>query len=104
MAYVWRICPVDSGTRIDPNPDCPNAHQHTAAPSGYLAAFEWAERMVETHDQLQCPGCDLWVIWEPGAPLAAAPDPADPYVPREVTVGDMGDRLLIGDRVEAGRG
>lgn len=32
---------------------------------GYVAAAEWAETMLQTHDQLQCPGCGLWSIWAP---------------------------------------
>lgn len=38
---------------------------HTQGPSGYLAYLEWAEKMGETHEQAQCPGCGLWAIWKP---------------------------------------
>ena len=38
---------------------------HTYGPSGYVAWHEWAERMAETHDQEQCSGCGLWMIWTP---------------------------------------
>lgn len=45
--------------------ECLYRGNHTRCPSGYLAWHQWAERMSETHDQKQCPGCDLWVIWTP---------------------------------------
>lgn len=32
---------------------------------GYVDRAEWAEMMLKTHVQLQCPGCNLWSIWEP---------------------------------------
>lgn len=72
MVYKWRICPVDTGVRVDPNPDCPNADHHTLHPVGYIADAEWADDMAVTHDQSQCPGCDLWVIWTPKAATDAA--------------------------------
>lgn len=43
-------------------PDC---EPHTPQPSGYLASSEWADIMMKTHDQRQCKGCGLWLIWEP---------------------------------------
>lgn len=52
--------------RANPEPViCPQAHLHTPCPQGYLAWHEWAEKMAKTHQQRQCPGCELWVIWEP---------------------------------------
>jgi hypothetical protein len=38
---------------------------HTAGPGGYLAWFEWVQRMQRTHTQRQCRGCGLWAVWEP---------------------------------------
>lgn len=32
-------------------------------PHGYVAWFEWAERMGKTHEQHRCPGCDRLTIW-----------------------------------------
>lgn len=46
-------------------PDCdPRCEEHQQ-PTGYVNRAEWAEYMLQTHDQLQCPGCGLWSIWEP---------------------------------------
>lgn len=48
------------------HPDaCPAAIEHNLGPVSYVDWQEWAERMAETHDQAQCPSCDLWVIWTP---------------------------------------
>lgn len=44
---------------------CPAPEQHTPCPSDYLAWHEWAERMQATHEQQQCPGCGLWMVWVP---------------------------------------
>lgn len=46
-------------------PDCDPGCVEQQEPSGYVARAEWAEFMLETHDQRQCPGCGLWTIWEP---------------------------------------
>jgi hypothetical protein len=43
----------------------PCAPRHTPHPSGYVAWFEWAEKMTETHTQQRCPECYLWAIWVP---------------------------------------
>jgi hypothetical protein len=43
----------------------PECEPHTPHPSGYVAHSEWADLMMETHDQRQCRGCGLWMIWEP---------------------------------------
>jgi hypothetical protein len=43
---------------------CPNEHEHTDLPEGYLDRAFWVEQMARTHDQLQCPGCGLWAIWK----------------------------------------
>jgi hypothetical protein len=43
-------------------PDC---EPHTPEPSGYIARSDWADIMMQTHDQRQCGGCGLWMIWEP---------------------------------------
>jgi hypothetical protein len=51
-----------------PVPDdsnCPNNAAHEPWPKGYIAASEYADRMMETHEQSQCPGCGLWKIWTP---------------------------------------
>lgn len=45
---------------------------HTRSPSGYLALFEWAMEKNKTHVQKRCPGCKLWVIWEPKKEKAGA--------------------------------
>lgn len=43
---------------------CPNQAHHTPHPQGYLQHGDWAEKMLKTHIQKQCPGCGLWTIWE----------------------------------------
>ncbi|MFI2663364.1 hypothetical protein [Micromonospora carbonacea] len=48
-----------------PNPECPNAGQHMPHPTGYIDHSDWADQMMETHDQQQCPGCGGWHIWVP---------------------------------------
>ena len=59
---AWTICYSDERL-MTPNPDCPNAAEHTPRPSGYGAHSDWAEAMALTHDQSQCPVCGLWMIW-----------------------------------------
>ena len=44
---------------------CPCADRHTPVPEGYAVWHEWAERHGVTHRQKRCPGCGLWLIWEP---------------------------------------
>jgi hypothetical protein len=46
-----------------PDPDCPNASQHTPHPSGYIQHSDWAEGMLKTHTQQRCQGCGKWNIW-----------------------------------------
>jgi hypothetical protein len=46
---------------------CPSKADHADEPDGYLEWHAWAEKMGKTHDQAQCPGCGLWVIWMPKA-------------------------------------
>lgn len=38
---------------------------HTPQPEGYLPWHEWAEQKAKTHEQHQCDGCGLWMIWKP---------------------------------------
>ena len=45
--------------------NCPNAHNHTKAPRGYLAWHEWADEMMKTHTQVICDGCKRYSIWVP---------------------------------------
>lgn len=58
------IC-TDNGPLVDLNPDCPNAAQHNRQPSRYIAASNWADEMMQTHDQHECPGCGRLLIWKP---------------------------------------
>lgn len=44
---------------------CPQQHLHAPHPTGYLAHAAWAEEMLKTHGQQQCPGCGLWAVWVP---------------------------------------
>lgn len=45
-------------------PPCPNQDNHTVHPTGYVQHANWAEEVMKTHVQKQCPKCGLWVIWE----------------------------------------
>ncbi len=48
------------------NPDdCPESANHRTGPINYVDWVEWAEQLAETHEQVMCPGCDLWVVWIP---------------------------------------
>lgn len=60
----WIICTADEPLKV-PDPDCPNAAQHTPQPSGYVALSEWADDMLKTHDQEKCPACGRPLIWRP---------------------------------------
>lgn len=44
---------------------CPNRPHHTEGPEGYLAWHEWADKKAETHHQVACADCNLFVIWVP---------------------------------------
>lgn len=46
-------------------PDCDPRCEEYQQPTGYVEASEWAEYMLQTHEQRQCPGCGKWTIWEP---------------------------------------
>lgn len=51
-----------------PVPDtsaCPNSAAHEPWPKGYLAGSAYADEMMATHEQSQCPECGLWKIWTP---------------------------------------
>lgn len=60
--YAIYLDPVE-GPLEDPRPACENAAEHMASPVLELHKYEWAERMMRTHDQLRCDGCGLYVIW-----------------------------------------
>lgn len=45
--------------------DCPNNHDHTPAPKGYIAWHEWAAEMAKTHLQTRCVGCGLLKVLVP---------------------------------------
>lgn len=42
-----------------PNPLC----EHTPHPKGYMEHYAWAQEMLKTHVQLQCPCCGLYAVW-----------------------------------------
>lgn len=58
------LCTPDERLTV-PNPDCPNADQHTPRPEGYIAWHTWAATMSVKHKQRRCPGCGLLNIWTP---------------------------------------
>ena len=51
-------------------PTTPGCEPHEPHPAAYIAHSEWADLMMETHDQRQCAGCGRWLIWtpKPGTP------------------------------------
>lgn len=49
---------------VDARSPCPNQAAHTPLPSGYTDWHEAAEELARTHDQLRCPFCGLFAIWE----------------------------------------
>jgi hypothetical protein len=46
----------------------PECEPHTPWPTGYIASSDYADLMMQTHDQRRCKGCGLWAIWEPRRP------------------------------------
>lgn len=59
-------------TPLTPRPaTTPDCEPHTPSPEGYVAFSEWSELMGATHTQRQCPGCGLYLIWEPKEPPRA---------------------------------
>ena len=73
--YTTYLCfgYVPGATPLVPRPaTTPECEAHTPEPSGYVAASEWADLMMETHDQRRCRGCGLWLIWEPKEKADAA--------------------------------
>lgn len=72
MAYRVYLCGVDDGTRVVPNPECPNAAAHTPEPLGYLEWHDWAAQMIKTHKQRACPMCNRLCIWEQRPPKGTA--------------------------------
>lgn len=41
-------------------------------PDGYVAFSEWADKMMRTHHQERCPGCQRFTVWKPGPGLGGA--------------------------------
>jgi hypothetical protein len=72
------LCPIDEEPEPDTTSGCPNAAEHTPAPSGYVSWHEWAKRMGKTHHQQRCPGCDLLKIWVPKSPKATPEETDQP--------------------------
>ncbi len=58
------LCFVDEDPKPDTS-DCPNNAAHEPWPEGYIASSEYADKMMQTHDQSQCPECGAWRIWTP---------------------------------------
>ncbi len=62
--YRLYLCGLDGPIEV-PNPDCPNAAEHTPSPTRYLHLSGWAEEMAKTHTQRRCEDCGRLVIWVP---------------------------------------
>jgi len=56
------LCETDPTPRPDTS-NCPRNDDHTPHPRGYGDHAEWAEAMMVTHDQQECPGCGRLAIW-----------------------------------------
>lgn len=56
------VCTEDEPPAL-PDTDCPNNDAHEPWPKGYIAAGAYADQMMETHDQHDCPGCGRPLIW-----------------------------------------
>lgn len=56
---------ADLPIKFDSADECPDVVSHTPHPAGYLEHSTWAEKMLKTHVQRQCPGCGFWALWEP---------------------------------------
>lgn len=54
-------CRVIDMSRAGCDPRC----GQYVGPDGYVNHAEWAEDMLRTHEQRQCPGCERWTIWLP---------------------------------------
>jgi hypothetical protein len=69
--YVCDLGYSEGMPLFTPPATTPGCEPHAPRPKGYVAHSEWADLMMETHDQRQCKGCGLWMIWEPkGVPCA----------------------------------
>jgi ribosomal protein L32 len=55
MIYVCKICGHKS-------------RYHRNEPDGYDEWQRWANKMVKTHHQEQCPDCGNFTIWKKGPP------------------------------------
>lgn len=57
-------------------PICPNAANHTPAPTGYAAWHAWADRMFKRgwRNRRPCKGCGLYSIWTGGRGEPLPPD------------------------------
>ena len=49
-------------------PACPHCGRkgqgYKQQPTDYGGAQEWADWMLKTYEQLQCPGCQRYTIWK----------------------------------------
>jgi len=46
--------------------NCPLKHLHTIVPPehrGYIEQHDWANKMLKTHYQVKCKGCNKYLIW-----------------------------------------
>lgn len=64
MAYAVRICPPPGPPRLvaETCPANPRI-EHEPWPRGFMESLDLFERMAETHEQRQCPGCGKWAVW-----------------------------------------
>jgi len=51
---------------------------HVAAPAGYVAWAEWAEKKCRTHHQEPCPDCGRFTMWRTGAAVRVSEEPPKP--------------------------
>lgn len=60
-----------SKSQIKREAGCWNRGQHTVGPEDFVLWHGWAEGIAVSHDQSQCPGCGLYIIWTPKTPPTA---------------------------------
>lgn len=64
-------------TDIPVIPPCDQQHYEPGKPDGYIAFFEWCDKMARTHTQRKCTMCGLWKVWRRSSPSVPAAKDAE---------------------------
>ena len=65
QSFVCDLGYYESMPMVTPPATTPQCEPHEPHPAGYVAHSEWADLMMETHDQRACAGCGKYQIWTP---------------------------------------